>query len=86
MLVGNGRKFPAALIVPNFEMLESYAKLKGLDLETPARILSRSPKIIDLIERQIAAATKGLAQFETVKRIALLENELTVEAASSRRR
>ena len=28
VLVGNGRKFPGALIVPNWEQIESYAKLK----------------------------------------------------------
>ena len=79
VLVGNERKFPAALIVPNFEMLESYAKLKELDLKTPAEFCS-DPRIIDLFARQIEAATPGLAKFEKVKRFALLENELTVES------
>ena len=78
VLVGNERKFPAALIVPNFEMLESYARLKGLDLHTP-RDFCENPKILDLIERQVAAQTANLAQFEKVKKIALLENEMTVE-------
>jgi long-chain acyl-CoA synthetase len=78
VLIGNERKFPAALIVPNFEMLESYANLKGLDLKTPAEFCA-SPKIIDLIERQIASHTNGLSQFEKVKKITLLENEMTVE-------
>ncbi|MEP7214539.1 MAG: long-chain fatty acid--CoA ligase [Acidobacteriota bacterium] len=79
VLVGNGRKFAAALIVPNFEMLESYAKHKGFaHLETPEQFC-HSPQILDLIERQVAHATEGLARFETVKKIALLENELTVD-------
>ena len=80
MLVGNERKFPAALIVPNFEMLESYAKLKELDdADTPA-MLCRHPRILDLMERQIAAMTPNLAQFERVKRFALLERELSVDS------
>lgn len=78
VLIGNERKFPAALIVPNFEMLESYARLKGLVLKT-SRTFCESPRIIDLIERQVADLTKGLSQFEKVKKIVLLENELTVE-------
>jgi long-chain acyl-CoA synthetase len=78
VLVGNERKFAAALVVPNFDMLESYAKHKGLDLKTPSEFCS-NPKIIDLIERQVAKNTEGLAQFETVKKIALLERELSVE-------
>jgi long-chain acyl-CoA synthetase len=78
VLIGNERKFASALIVPNFELLESYAKLKHLNLKTPAEFC-RNEKIIDLFERQVRSHTGGLARFETVKKIALLEKELTVE-------
>jgi len=78
VLVGNERNFPAALVVPNFEQLENYAKLKNLDVKSPAEFCMH-PRIIDLIERQIAELTANLSQYEKVKKIALLENELTVE-------
>jgi long-chain acyl-CoA synthetase len=78
VLVGNERKFASALIVPNFELLESYSKLKGLNLKTPHDFCN-SPKIIDLLERQVASHTKDLSRYESVKKIAILENELTVE-------
>ena len=78
VLIGNGRKFPSALIVPNFEMLESYSQHKGLDIKTAAEFC-RHPRIVDLIERQIAHHTKELSQYEKVKRFALIENEMTVE-------
>jgi len=78
VLIGNERNFPAALVVPNFEQLENYAKIKNLDIKLPAEFCSH-PRIIDLIERQIAELTKNLSHFEKVKKIALLENELTVE-------
>ena len=78
VLVGSERKFPAALIVPNFEMLKSYAKLKELDIPTPAEFCQH-PRILDLFSRQIEAVTQGLAKFEKVKSFALLEHEMTVE-------
>lgn len=78
VLVGNGRKFPAALIVPNFEQLENYAKSKQLDIKTSAEFC-RNPSIISLIESNIAELTVNLSRYEKVKRIALLENELTIE-------
>jgi long-chain acyl-CoA synthetase len=78
VLIGNGRKFPAALIVPDWEQLRSYAEFKGLEISTPAEFI-KHPRIINLFERQVAAHTPDLAQFERVKRIALLENELTIE-------
>ena len=79
VVIGDGRKFPAALIVPDWELLESYAKLKGLNLHTREEFC-RHPRIIDLFERQIAARTQNLAQFEKIKRIALLDQELTTES------
>ena len=78
VLVGNDRKFPAALIVPDWERIESYVRLKGMRGESHAE-LCRNPRIIDLFERQIAALTPNLAQYERVKRITLLEHELSVE-------
>jgi long-chain acyl-CoA synthetase len=78
VLVGNERKYAAALIVPNFEMLEAYAKHKGFPSMSPADFC-RDPRIKDLIERQVASHTNKLARFETVKKIALLENEFSVD-------
>jgi len=78
VLVGNERKFPAALIVPNFEMLESYAQLKELDVNTPAGFCANE-RIIDLFRRQIESVTSTLSNYEKVKKFALLERELTVE-------
>lgn len=78
VLIGSERKFPAALIVPNFEMLESYAKLKELDIKTHEDFCHH-PRILDLFTRQIEAMTPSLSQFEKIKKFALLEHELTVE-------
>ena len=77
VLIGNGRKFPAALIVPDWEQLRSYAALKGLNISTPAEFCQH-PRILDLFQRQVDSLTTDLAQYERVKRIALLEHELTI--------
>jgi long-chain acyl-CoA synthetase len=78
VLIGNERKFASALIVPNFDMLDSYARHKGLEPMGPAEYC-RDKRIIDLYARQIEAVTEGLGKFETVKKFRLLERELTVE-------
>ncbi len=78
VLIGNGRKFPAALVVPDWERVEAYAQLKGIKAKDHAE-LCKHPRIIDLFERQIAGLTTELAQYERVKKVALLENELTIE-------
>ncbi len=59
-------------------MLESYARLKELDIRSPEEFCTH-PRILDLFTRQIESVTAGLAQFEKVKKFALLTRELTVE-------
>jgi len=78
VLVGAGRKFPAALIVPNWEQLHSYVELKGIPERKPSELMTH-PRILDLMQRQVDSHTEGLAQFERVKRIALLMDELTID-------
>jgi long-chain acyl-CoA synthetase len=78
VLIGAERKFPAALIVPVWEQLESYCKLKGIEVKSRSE-LCRHPRIIDLMQRQIEALTPNLAKYERIKKIALLEDEFTIE-------
>jgi long-chain acyl-CoA synthetase len=78
VLVGNGRKFPAALIVPNWTELRAYAKFKGIDANTPEE-LCRDERVLDLMRRQVETQCAELSRYERVKRIALLPCELTVE-------
>lgn len=78
VLVGDRRKFVSALIVPDWEMVRSYAQLKGLDIKTRADFCHH-PRILDLFQRQVDSLTQDLSRFETVKRVALIERELSVE-------
>lgn len=78
VLIGAERKFPAALIVPNWEQLESYCKLKGIEVKS-RRELCEHPRIIDLIQRQIEKLTPNLSRYEKIKKIALLEGEFSIE-------
>src|SRR6185295_18870997 len=78
-VVGNARKFPSALIVPNMELLRSYAGMKGIVCKDDRELLAH-PRIVDLIQRQVDKYTTQLGQWEKVKKIALLEHELTIES------
>jgi long-chain acyl-CoA synthetase len=78
VLIGAERKFPAALVVPVWEQLESYCKLKGIEFKSHSE-LCEHPRIVDLIQRQIDALTPNLAKYERIKKVALLENEFTIE-------
>ena len=80
VVIGNDRKFASALIVPDWEQLEAYARYKGIERLNSRADFCHSPRIINLFERQIAARTESLAQFEKIKKIALLDREFAVES------
>jgi long-chain acyl-CoA synthetase len=74
VLLGDGRPYVCALIVPNFQQLEAYARYKGIAFVTD-RDLVHHPAVRDLFTRKIRAVTAGLARFEQIKRFTLLEQE-----------
>ena len=78
VVIGNSRRFPAALIVPNAEMIRSYAALKGISAPDYSDLV-RHPQIINLIERQVAKYTAELPQYGRIKRIALIDQEFSSE-------
>jgi long-chain acyl-CoA synthetase len=78
IVVGNARKFPSALIVPAFDALRAYAK--SLNIETKdAKELARHPRVIEYFKKKIDEVTKELAPHEKIKKIALLDQEFSVE-------
>ena len=79
VMLGDRRKFPSMLVVPNFEQLEKWAKIKNL-IWTDRRQLLAMPIVKAKMEKEVLGRCGGLAQFEQPKKIALLENEMTIDS------
>ncbi|HVX38640.1 MAG TPA: long-chain fatty acid--CoA ligase [Gemmatimonadaceae bacterium] len=79
VMIGDKRKFPVALVVPNWESLEKWAKLRNI-LWTDRAQLLQMPTIRAKMEKEVMAEVAGLARFEMPKKIALLEHDFTVES------
>jgi long-chain acyl-CoA synthetase len=79
VVVGAGRKQPVALIVPDWESL-NYA-LKEASEEAPKDHveLSKYQPAIKIVQRDIANLTSSLADYERIRRVALLPNEFTID-------
>jgi long-chain acyl-CoA synthetase len=77
VVIGDGRKFPAALIVPQLEALLAYARRQGIVVEESE--LVKRQEIIALIEKEVESLTADLSQYEKIKAVLLLPRELTVE-------
>ncbi|MDB4878868.1 MAG: AMP-dependent synthetase and ligase [Gemmatimonadetes bacterium] len=78
VVIGDKRKFPVVLVVPNWDNLEKYARNKNL-MWTERSQLLRMPVINAKIEKEVLGQLHGLAGFETPKKVALLEHDFTVE-------
>ncbi len=79
MVIGNGRKYPAALIVPSFQTLRDYAEIKGIPYTTDDQMISH-PMIIDKLHREVVDKNKQFAQWEQIKKSALLTALWSVES------
>jgi len=78
MVVGEGEKFPAALIVPNFETLKDYCEIKQLPFKTNEQVVQH-PSIIDKLEREVYRINQQFGKWEQVKKIKLLPELWSIE-------
>jgi long-chain acyl-CoA synthetase len=79
VVVGSSRKFPAALIVPDWEDLKSALRAGGENVSGSHADISRLPAAIKLVQKDVTAITANLADYERVRRIALLPEEFSIE-------
>jgi long-chain acyl-CoA synthetase len=79
VVIADQRRFPSALIVPNFAELEKWAKEQGITYNSTAE-LARQPQVVELIEQQVRGVCGGLSQYEQIKKVTVLEHEFSIEA------
>ena len=80
MVIGEGQKFPSALIVPTFDFLKEWAKRKNIDIGNGSNSdLISQPKIKARMEEEVAAYNKEFGNWEQLKCIELLDAELSIE-------
>ncbi len=81
MIVGESKKFPAALIVPNIHFIKEWAQRKAIDFSTnTTEVIVSDPKVVARIEREINTLNAGFGNWEQVKRFALLPNEFSINS------
>ncbi|MDH4271739.1 MAG: long-chain fatty acid--CoA ligase [Candidatus Aminicenantes bacterium] len=77
VVIGGSRKFISALIVPNFEKVEDYAQKNGIRYVN-RRDLAQNEAIVRFLLEEVDRSTPGLAPYEKVKKIALLERDFEI--------
>ena len=81
MVVGDQRKFIVALIVPNAATLSARLAEEGLKFSSNAE-LAAHPRAYAVIENEVNRLTAHLAQYESIKRFALLAEDFTFDSGA----
>ena len=81
MVIGDKRRFIAALIVPNPATVGARLADEGLKFSSPAEMAAHA-RPHALIEAEIKRLTGHLAQYETIKRFALLPEDFTFDGGT----
>jgi long-chain acyl-CoA synthetase len=80
VVVGAGRKQPVALIVPDWESLNKALAETGETFPKDRAELAKHPTAIKIVQRDIAALTSSLIDYERIRRVALLPDEFTIDS------
>lgn len=78
VLVGDGRMFLTALIVPEFDVLKEFAKQNGI-VTADERSLVKHDDVKKMYRQEIEKIQKDLPTYERVRRFELLHQPLTLE-------
>jgi long-chain acyl-CoA synthetase len=78
VMIGDKRKFPSMLIVPNFDQLERWAAKRNIIWTDRAQLL-RMPTIQAKMEKEVNEELAGAAHFELPKKIGLVEHDFSIE-------
>ncbi|MCU0627067.1 MAG: long-chain fatty acid--CoA ligase [Gemmatimonadaceae bacterium] len=78
VMIGDKRKFPIMLIVPNWDNVAKWCGYKGIPTDNRTALLTH-PLVLAKMQKEVGKSFTGLASYETPKKIGLLEHEFTIE-------
>lgn len=78
-IIGDGRKYVSALIVPDFDELKDYAQKKHIEFKNIEELVN-SADIHKMLEHRIEGYQKDMASYEQIKRFVLLPRPFTMES------
>lgn len=79
MVIGEGRKFASAFLIPAFPALQEWCKKNNIEWTNPADMI-RKPEIRKKMMEEVERVNKDLAQYERIKNPALIAQEWTIES------
>lgn len=78
VVIGDRRKFISALVVPDFEKLEDYARFNKIPYDSMSDLV-KNEKVINFMMSEVDRSTPLLSSYEKIKKIALLDRDFELE-------
>jgi len=78
IVVGENRKYAAALIIPNFEHVKNWCAVKRISFSSHEQMI-KNPILIRRIQKEVDHFNQDLGQTEKIKKFCLLADEWSVE-------
>ena len=78
-LVGDREKYVAALIAPNFQVLEDWARHQNIPTES-RKALAEHPEVVAHYRKVVKQVNTSLADFEMLKRFLVVPDEWTQDS------
>ncbi|MCA2986728.1 long-chain fatty acid--CoA ligase [Gemmatimonas sp.] len=78
VMLGDKRKFPVVLIVPDWDPLEKWAARNQIVWTSRAELMNM-PTIQAKVEKEVQEQLKGLASYEMPKKVKLIEHDFSIE-------
>lgn len=79
MVIGENRKFPSALIIPDFAHLKKWCEIHNVNFTSNQDLISNK-EVIDRIQKEVDLYNSDFGQSEQIKKFCLLPNEWTVDS------
>jgi long-chain acyl-CoA synthetase len=79
VMLGDRRRFPIMIVVPNLDPLKAWAAHKGL-ITGDDRSLLKLPEVASKMDREVRKTLRDLAQFETPKKLLLVPTDFSVDS------
>ena len=79
LVLGDGKKFVSALLVPNVEGIREWADREGIDLPEDRRALCRDERVRERLQQEVDRVNENFESYEQIKQFRVVPDEFTEE-------
>lgn len=79
MVIGENRKFPSALIVPDFVHLKKWCEIHSISFTSNNDLISKQ-EVVNRLQKEVDLFNSDFGQSEQIKKFVLLANEWTIDS------